>query len=109
MNPAHASSPGARQTGGGVDAAPADCSGWQPIETAPRDGTMILIAPHMLTCWWEFGDDEWLTTTIALNSADGTIANDGWQNAKMWFCVYASQYGVEPTHWHVLPEPPVSA
>ena len=69
-------------------------SKWQPIETAPRDGTPILgysrrlppkarigtimwVEPH-----WQVGGSEW---------AGGALA--------MWMS--------DPTHWMPLPEPPV--
>jgi hypothetical protein len=44
MNPAHASSPGARQTGGGVDAAPADCSWIATLRTQHRDPDALNLA-----------------------------------------------------------------
>jgi hypothetical protein len=78
---------------------------WQPIETAPKDGTIILLAPHMMTGWWEFGDDNWQVLHIRLN-ADGTIANDWSVQPKMVFCLSTDMLGAEPTHWMPLPEPP---
>lgn len=68
---------------------------WQPIETAPKDGTRILLARigknetgKDLGVWW---------------------ACRGWWSDK-WQCWYN---GVEPsglakpTHWLMLPEAPV--
>ena len=62
---------------------------WQPIETAPTDGTRIL-----------------------LRGRDGKIADghygqpDGYANPKqfVWPYIHAN-----PTHWRPLPEPPESA
>ncbi len=62
---------------------------WQPIETAPTDGTRIL-----------------------LRGKDGKIADghygqpDGYANPKqfVWPYIHAN-----PTHWRPLPEPPESA
>lgn len=79
--------------------------GWQPIESAPKDGTRVLLAPHMMTGWWEFGDDEWVVTAIPLEE-DRTIANDWTVQPRLFFCLYAKQFGVEPTHWRPLPKPP---
>jgi hypothetical protein len=44
MNPAHTSSPGARQTGGGGDAAPADCSWIANLRTQHRDPDALSLA-----------------------------------------------------------------
>ena len=59
-------------------------TGWQPIETAPKDGTRIL-AWH-----WHWSKQE---EVIARWS------DDQWQNA--W-----SELTIHPTHWMPLPEPP---
>ena len=57
---------------------------WQPIETAPRDGTNILSWEHKMECmiiFWQSGD---------------------------WHCTHDCEdlYFSEPTHWMPLPEPP---
>jgi hypothetical protein len=79
---------------------------WQPIETAPRDGTQILmyggkpgydydgaIEPVCFTAWWE---------QFRLPDRNGQTG--------MWrFCSYDSGYYGEwenPTHWMPLPAPP---
>lgn len=56
---------------------------WQPIETAPMDGTRVLLA-----------------------TPSGRIA-DGSFHARydIWAWPYVM---VNPTHWMPLPEPPVS-
>ena len=62
---------------------------WQPIETAPKDGTWILltevlegqmITGHPFILYW---DDRW-----------------GWGD------IYGKR-DVNPTHWMPLPDPPV--
>jgi hypothetical protein len=61
-------------------------SGWQLIETAPKDGTRIV-----LSCWddynktWVFRVDHW-----RLYVAEG----EGWGWER------------HPSHWMLLPEPP---
>lgn len=75
---------------------------WQPIETAPRDGTEILTWNGVLvtsTIWEETPDDE---------------GHTGWCSATHWQCesygTYNNYFGKEslPTHWMPLPEPPES-
>jgi hypothetical protein len=61
-------------------------SGWQPIETAPRDGTLILM---------------WIEHTIDIK---GGPMIGGWHK-KIGFS--ASRFDV-PTHWMPLPPPPES-
>lgn len=68
--------------------------GWQPIETAPKDGTPVLlwieffcasggpmegVRPMMATCW---------------NHGDG------------WYGGPSQVPGFSPTHWRPLPAPP---
>ena len=65
-------------------------SGWRPIETAPKDGTLILAyarrerKPHIRVTWWRTAKD-----------GAGYI---GWGefNERYW----------PPTHWQPLPDPP---
>jgi hypothetical protein len=55
---------------------------WQPIETAPRDGTEILVwggGHDVASVWWQDGDE------------------DVWFNGDVI---------VHPTHWMPLPKPP---
>jgi hypothetical protein len=65
---------------------------WQPIASAPKDGTHILIWDGEIECVAKF--DIWFT---------------GHEGA--WECVGASGYDIEnafkaPTYWMPLPPPP---
>ena len=66
--------------------AASDAAAWRPIETAPRDGTLILVAVKHIGCdvvsFWGAG---WRETTNGLMLRD------------------------EPTHWQPLPAPPSDA
>jgi hypothetical protein len=71
---------------------------WQPIETAPKDGTRVL----------GFSAGEW---------PDEQISTTRCTKAGEWIhecCVESTIWGDydhgrwEPTHWHPLPEPPQS-
>ncbi len=64
-------------------------SDWQPIETAPKDGTQIL------------------------GFADGRMAVvQWWEDFRYWSLVVCGAYADDgewwPTHWQPLPEPPAS-
>ena len=62
---------------------------WQPIETAPKNGELILLSPafdrpYAIGRWaWEYGDGLWFMDSV------GTLCG-------IW----------KPTHWMPLPEPP---
>lgn len=60
---------------------------WQPIETAPKDGTRFLgylgkQEPSVIECWWQENFSNWTGLT------------DDWDTEP------------KPTHWMSLPNPP---
>jgi hypothetical protein len=69
---------------------------WQPIETAPKDGTEILLGN---STWVDLG--YW---AVNLNGEGG----------EGWTCEVVQSWGMEeyayckPTHWQPAPEPPTS-
>jgi hypothetical protein len=69
---------------------------WQPIETAPKDGTRVL-------AYWPGGDNK--NAAVQVESWFGPwgmgSAKLAWQNAFEWADGYNG-----PTHWLPLPEPP---
>lgn len=69
---------------------------WQPIETAPRDGTPILIFDplrHVRIARW---GDTFLASRI-----------DGRSQPIFGFVVVDTQFvKADPTHWMPLPDPP---
>lgn len=61
---------------------------WQPIETAPKDGTSILVAVY------EESGDYWGEDIVAWNPTNGwDSAGYDWDHSQI-------------THWMPLPEPP---
>lgn len=75
-------------------------SDWQPIETAPKDGTTILIFlprmknPICLGRWWD---------KVELEHGVETYRRAEWMRNGM---PAMSTLKFEPTHWMPLPEPP---
>lgn len=63
-------------------------SGWQPIETAPKDGTPILV--------WAPDDDFSAMSGIDLI----------WWDLGQWLFSVAISYGGRPTHWMPVPVAP---
>ena len=64
----------------------ANGEGWQSIETAPKDGTPVLLWP---------GQDTWLGMPAAVT---------GWWSRHLdWVCNAGMMW---PTHWRPLPAPP---
>ena len=61
---------------------------WQPIETAPKDGTPVLL--------WAL-----------LDWKDDLVPVCGWyaQSSRKWLCHAA---WLNPTHWMPLPAPPAA-
>jgi len=77
---------------------------WQPIETAPRDGTDVIVGFDRAdtwivhVAWWRTGEEY------------GCTANDrGWWSYTLG-SVTQEQLDEDrtPTHWMPLPDPPVS-
>ena len=67
---------------------------WQPIETAPKDGTRILLAVL----------DSYATTEVEIGfwlQRKTKKAKSGWRSELYFF-----DLGLTATHWMPLPEPP---
>ena len=76
---------------------------WQPIETAPKDGTWVLVFGNVC-------DESWREISVAVaqytNELNGGTTEWHWQFA--WYD--GGYYGIvdDVTHWMPLPEPPQS-
>lgn len=87
-------------------------AGWQPIETAPSDGTAIWLLlnghPYIGYCEpadWLHKEDNWLAKATFVRR--GSPADDrATPTSDNVYCCYA--HGVHPTHWQPLPEPPAA-
>lgn len=73
-------------------------SEWQPIETAPKNGThLLLFFPHENTIEVGYWDCYYAET------------GRGYEGCSAWCCSEyqpAAMAFDEPTHWMPLPEPP---
>ncbi|UNY40271.1 hypothetical protein KLEP181_gp30 [Paracoccus phage vB_PmaP_KLEP18-1] len=71
-------------------------TGWQPIETAPKDGTLILMF------WPESVNNRTLGHVISTGSID-----DDWWDVDNWTAGKILDEGAtKPTHWMPLPPAP---
>lgn len=78
-------------------------AGWQPIETAPRDGSWILLSGG--TCKGDEDYQKRIVTGQYTNELNGGKTDWHWQFA--WFDGgYYGQYD-NPSHWQPLPASPV--
>lgn len=70
---------------------------WQPIETAPKDGTQIILTKISNGFVEQIDVGGW---EISPGRDDPGGYDPPWQD-------WTSNYGIEePTHWMLLPEPP---
>jgi hypothetical protein len=72
---------------------------WQPIETAPKDGTRVLVfwadgrkCPVDVSWYWDHHDIEY-----------GKVV----RTYQRWMSNRYAANGPPPTHWMPLPKPPI--
>jgi hypothetical protein len=79
-------------------------TGWQPIETAPKDGTEIWLYDPSSVLTWDQPSREYLPKAYQQVGCWATWAQDShWNMIDMQTGGYI---GASPTHWMPLPEPP---
>jgi hypothetical protein len=73
---------------------------WEPIETAPKDGTSILVFDGSVrkTKWY----------THYMNGKPNPYRAPEWEQDEMYGGFGGYQGPLRPTHWMPLPEPPNS-
>lgn len=71
---------------------------WQPIETAPRDGTLIDLWISAVDCAFRAVDFKWEVTET---QKQGQWVKDG--NPLDW---HYGNVGMQATHWMPVPAPP---
>lgn len=67
---------------------------WQPIETAPKDGTRVLVARYMPPYGWILGHANWRVVREV----------SGWVSHGLG--AFGELGLADPTHWRPLPAPP---
>lgn len=70
---------------------------WQPIETAPKDGTPILIG-------WAGGNFYDAVVIVAWRERGGVFR---WQSLETDWAAAAEDDDDPPTHWQPRPQPPL--
>ena len=77
---------------------------WQPIETAPKDGTEIFVYAK-----WKYKNcDAKYSWRVANYRSDIS----GWENGCHFWTITSTHFhetAIEPTHWMPLPPPPEEA
>ena len=80
-------------------------SEWQPIETAPRDGTWILATRK----GEEFFKCRWMTAYTLAEEYGGSACDyiqACWDDGDIQTCWDDGDNEATPTHWMPLPDPP---
>ena len=73
-------------------------AGWQPIETAPKDGTWVLV-------WGPL--EAWSSVKAAWYAMNRRIGRAYWKMDGEWDDYELADN--QPTHWMPLPDPPTSS
>lgn len=88
-------------------------SDWQPIETAPLDGTPVLLFCPGQNCWNRYPGMPDIVVGLWVNHVG--FGRGGWLSDIGDVCsgyessgAYFEHQPVTPTHWMPLPDPPQS-
>lgn len=75
---------------------------WQPIESVPKDGVVVLL-------FWSNRDVDWWAVAAWETFTDGSAGWIGQSFHSEPQGNWTSLIGEDPTHWMPLPDPPLAA
>jgi len=78
---------------------------WQPIETAPKDGTRILISNGDYVCEAKMESREYESEEYVRTERDGSVISRRSKRTDYWWRP-TLDWAYDATHWMPLPEPP---
>jgi len=81
---------------------------WQPIETAPKDGTWVLLSGGAVEYDWDGKTKPAMVVGQYTHWRDGVTAEEGWWQFAWYDGGFYGEYEA-PTHWQPLPAPPDAA
>lgn len=81
---------------------------WMPIETAPKDGTAVLVGYYDHTGQWQSVRAVWVEEGALECMDSGELSIAGWrEEPRISDTLYLTDE--TPTHWMPMPEPPSGA
>jgi hypothetical protein len=98
-----------REAAQALGSLPVETNGWQPIETAPKDGRTLLLGYFNSAKKWRTLRGQWFTEG-SMDEWDGVADYNpaGWYETSVENDDPPNCWHTEPTHWMPLPKPPGS-
>lgn len=81
--------------------------GWMPIETAPRDGRVLLLGYYNAHGMWRTLRGEWVSEDQIAEYWE-VDAEPGWYETSVEAEDPPNAWPTNPTHWRLLPVPPAA-
>ncbi len=80
--------------------------GWMPIETAPKDGRVLLLGYYNARGNWRTLRGEWVSEDEIAEYWENDDAEPGWYETAVEAEDPPNAWPTNPTHWRPLPAPP---
>jgi hypothetical protein len=89
-----------------VDAARASTPvGWQPIETAPKDGRTLLLGYFNTRGKWRALRGQWISADEIAETWEDDECAEGWYETSVECEADVSAWPTNPTHWQPIAAP----